>query len=237
MTTALAFTYLYKFLPNTKVKFIPAFLAGIATTLLWQLLQWAYVKFQIGVSDFNAVYGTFAAVPLFMGWLYISWLIILFGAELSFAIQNHHTFEDESRSEEYSFKTQLSLALYLTRDLAAAFMKGEKWTAPDILKRLKIPTRFGNKVLDILCKGGIMKRVDDKEGEYLPAKDLHGMTLKEILTSVFGEEDKLVDQIQRKEFQELIGMNNRRLDQYTEEMAKINMFELVKENEVPDKEV
>ena len=113
---------------------------------------------------------------------------------------------------------------------------------------MKIPTRFGNKVLDILCQGGIMKRIEGKEGEYLPARDLHTMTLKEILKAVFGEEDKLVDHIQRKEFQELIGMNNRRLDQYTEEIGEINLYELIKENdqaeekpedenEVPDKEV
>ena len=91
----LAFTYLYKFMPNTKVNFLPAFIAGIVTAISWQLLQWAYIKFQIGVANTNAIYGTFASVPLFLAWLYACWLIVILGAELSFAVQNYKTYGDE----------------------------------------------------------------------------------------------------------------------------------------------
>jgi membrane protein len=237
LTTAFAFTYLYKFLPNTKVKLIPAFIAGVTTTLLWQLLQWAHIKFQLGASDFNAVYGTFATIPLFMGWLYMSWMVILFGAELSFAIQNHDTFEDESRSEEYSFKTQLSLALYLSRDLASSFHKGETWYAPVVLQRLKIPIRFGNKVLDLLCKGGIMKVVSVQDGEYLPAKDLHSMNLKDVQQAIFGIEDKLLDNIKEVNSREFLEMNNKKIAAYGEELSHMNLFELVDDNEISNKKV
>lgn len=228
LSVALAFTYLYKFLPNTKVKFIPAFIAGIVTTILWQLLQFAYIKFQLGVSDFNAVYGTFATIPLFMAWLFSSWLIILFGAELSFAIQNHNTFEDESKSEEYSIKSQLSLALYLMRDLASHFQRGKKWLAPDVLKRLKVPSKFGNIVLDILCKGKVMKCVNEIEGEYLPAKSLNEMNLHDVYYAIFGDDDQIFKNIKRKEYQELIKLNNEKLELYVNDLSSVTFMELIK---------
>jgi len=231
ISVALAFTYLYKFLPNTKVKFLPAFIAGIVTTIMWQILLWAYVKFQIGVSNFNAVYGTFATIPLFMALLYSSWMIILFGAELSFAIQNHATFEDESKSEDYSTKSQLSLGLYLMRDLASHFLRGKKWLAPEVLKRLKVPSRFGNLVLDILCKGNVMKCVNDLDGEYLPAKDLSKMNLADVHHAILGDDDQIFKNIRRKEYQELIQLSNEKLRDYTKDLADVTFMELVKDDE------
>ena len=230
LSVALAFTYLYKFLPNTKVKFLPAFIAGIVTTILWQLLQYAYIKFQLGVSDFNAVYGTFATIPLFMAWLFSSWLIILFGAELSFAIQNHGTFEDESKSEDYSTKSQLTLGLYLMRDLASHFHRGKKWLAPEVLKRLKVPSRFGNIVLDILCKGNVMKCVNDMEGEYLPAKSLSEMNMYDVYYAIFGDDDQVFKNIRRKEYLELIKLNNEKLEEYVKDLSSVTFIELVKDD-------
>ncbi|MCM8539401.1 MAG: YihY/virulence factor BrkB family protein [Lentisphaeraceae bacterium] len=239
LSVALAFTYLYKFLPNTKVKFIPAFIAGVATTILWQLLQFAWIKFQLGVSDFNEVYGTFATIPLFMAWLFSSWMIILFGAELSFAIQNHGTFEDESKSEDYTVKSQLSLALYLMRDLASSFQKGEKWLASEVLKRLQVPSRFGNLVLDILCKGNVMKCVNEIEGEYLPAKSLTELSLYDVYFSIFGDDDKIFKNIKRKEYQDLLKLNNDKLDLYVQDLRTITFIELLEKdkNEVQNPKV
>ena len=231
LSMALAFTYLYKFLPNTKVKFIPAFIAGIVTTILWQILQWGYIKFQLGVSSFNGVYGTFATIPLFMAWLFSSWMVILFGAELSFAIQNHATFEDESKSEDYSTKSQLSLGLYLMRDLSSHFLRGKKWLAPEVLKRLKVPSRFGNLVLDILCQGNVMKCVNDLEGEYLPAKDLSKMNLADVHHAILGDDDQIFKNIKRKEYQELIQLSNKKLKDYTQDLAEVTFMELVKDDE------
>lgn len=230
LSAALAFTYLYKFLPNTKVKFFPAFIGGIVTTILWQILQWVYIKFQLGVSNFNAVYGTFATIPLFMAWLYSSWIIILFGGELSFALQNHSTFEDESKSENYSTKSQLTLALYFMRDLATHFARGDKWLAPDVLKRLNIPSRFGNIVLDILCKGHVLKCVNEMEGEFLPAKDLSHMSLYDIYHAVIGEDNKIFNNIKQKEYLDLIKMNNDKLDTYINDLKKIIFIDLLEDN-------
>ena len=87
----LVFTFIYMFMPNTKVKFSSALTAGIIGGTLWQLTQWVYIHLQIGVSRYSVIYGTFASIPVFLIWLHISWLIVLFGAEISFAHQNART--------------------------------------------------------------------------------------------------------------------------------------------------
>ncbi|MGD8353182.1 MAG: YihY/virulence factor BrkB family protein, partial [Pseudomonadota bacterium] len=89
------FTLLYIFMPNTHVKIRAALVAGIAAGSAYQLFQFLYVTFQIGVAKYNAIYGSFAALPLFLIWLQASWMIVLSGAELSFATQNVDTYEFE----------------------------------------------------------------------------------------------------------------------------------------------
>ncbi len=82
------FTFLYVYMPNTKVRLSSAAVGGFLAGTIYQAFQWAYINFQILVSGYNAVYGSFAALPLFFIWVQLSWLIVLFGAEISFAHQN-----------------------------------------------------------------------------------------------------------------------------------------------------
>ena len=82
------FTVVYVLMPNTKVKLKGGILAGIIAGTMYQIFQGIYIEFQIGVARYNAIYGGFAALPLFLMWVQISWWIVLFGAELSFASQN-----------------------------------------------------------------------------------------------------------------------------------------------------
>ena len=80
------FTFIYILMPNTKVNFSSGFIAGVFAGTIFQLAQWAYIYFQVGVAKYNAIYGSFAALPLFLVWLQLSWLIVLLGAEISFLI-------------------------------------------------------------------------------------------------------------------------------------------------------
>jgi membrane protein len=89
------FTFLYIIMPNTKVNFKAGLLGGVVAGTIYQIAQWAYISFQVGAARYNAIYGSFAALPLFLMWVQISWWIVLFGAELSFANQNVDTYEYE----------------------------------------------------------------------------------------------------------------------------------------------
>ena len=85
------FTFIYIFMPNTKVRFTSGLVGGIVAGTIYQLVQWGYIAFQVGVAKYNAIYGSFAALPLFLVWLQLSWLVVLFGAEICFSHQNVDT--------------------------------------------------------------------------------------------------------------------------------------------------
>lgn len=80
------FSLIYLYMPNTKVRWKRAVIAGIIGGTIYQCVQWAYIHFQIGVSNYGAIYGSFAALPLFLMWMHISWLIVLLGAEIAYQI-------------------------------------------------------------------------------------------------------------------------------------------------------
>lgn len=91
------FTLLYLIMPNTSVHFSSAVIAGVFIGTIYQLVQWFYIYFQIGVSQYNAVYGSFAALPLFLVWIQTSWIIVLAGAELAYQLELYFT--ESQRSE------------------------------------------------------------------------------------------------------------------------------------------
>jgi membrane protein len=88
MVAAFTFSAMYKFIPNAPVNYWSAFKAAVPAAVAFTLVQYLYLETQVFVTRLNAIYGAFAAVPLFMFWLNIGWFIILFGAELSYAFQN-----------------------------------------------------------------------------------------------------------------------------------------------------
>lgn len=172
---AVLFAFVYSFMPNTRVKLKSAIIAGVVAGTLFQLTQWAYINFQVGVSKYSAIYGSFAALPLFLVWLQLSWLIVLFGAELSFAHQNVDTyeFEPDCLAVSHSFKTLLSLRT--TQLLVKNFAEGVRpATATEISHALGIPIRLANDILYELVRAGILSETkieeEDKEVGYQPAR-------------------------------------------------------------------
>ncbi|MBI4807161.1 MAG: YihY/virulence factor BrkB family protein [Desulfovibrio sp.] len=104
---------LYKFLPNVRVSSFPALAGAACAGFAWQSTQALYIKYQIGVTGYNAIYGSFAQIPLLLVWLYISWLIVLAGAEIANASQNFQRIHHENSAKSYSFADRRDLALIL----------------------------------------------------------------------------------------------------------------------------
>lgn len=184
----LLFTFIYMVMPNTKVKFGSALIAGIVAGTTFQLLQWGYIHFQIGVSKSNAIYGSFAALPLFLVWLNWSWLIVLFGAEISFSAQNHHQYEYESDIKNLNVKSQNLITLYLTHCIIKNFEEGElPLTAQNISEKLKLPVRLVRHLLYELVEIRILAETPSnysKEPAFLPARDIHTLTIFDILNKL-----------------------------------------------------
>ncbi|MFA6426205.1 MAG: YihY/virulence factor BrkB family protein, partial [Phycisphaerae bacterium] len=122
----LVFTFIFIFMPNTKVKFTSGLLAGIIVGTILQFTQLIYIKFQISATAYGAIYGSFAAIPLFLLWMQISWLIVLFGAELSFAHQNVDTYEFEQDCLTASNSFKKLTALLITQLLVKRFCGKEQ---------------------------------------------------------------------------------------------------------------
>jgi membrane protein len=179
------FSFIYIVMPNTKVKFSSGIIAGIIAGTVFQVTQWLYVKFQIGVSNYNAIYGSFAALPLFMIWMQTAWLIVLFGAEMSFATQNYEKYEYENEVAKISPKYKQLLSLLIVQYIVKKFARHEK--APeidDISHNLKIPSRITREILNVLTEARIISEVNtnnELEECYQPAVDINSITIKYVI--------------------------------------------------------
>ncbi len=182
------FTFLYLFMPNTKVRFTSGLLAGIIAGTIFQVVQWAYITFQIGAANYNAIYGSFAAVPLFLVWLQLSWLIVLYGAELAFAHQNVDTYEFEPDALLASRRLKTLLSLRIAHHLIKNFAAGAPpSTAQQMSHDLDIPIRLVNELLFDLVGSGILSGTEtDPGGErgYQPARDIDGLTIQHIIDAM-----------------------------------------------------
>jgi len=181
----LVFTLIYLVLPNTRVKLQSALIAGVVGGSAFQIFQWAYISFQFGVSRYNAIYGSFAALPLFLIWMQTSWLIVLFGAEISYAIQNSDKYEIETDFQELNIQTQKLLILTVMRMMVMAFLdKKPAFTLKTSAKALKISVRLLQQVVQRLIEMGLVveiKSIDELENAYQPAYDIHKISLTEVL--------------------------------------------------------
>ncbi len=188
-TLWLLFTFIFIFMPNTKVKLKSALVAGIFAGTLFQIVQWAYINLQIGAAKYSAIYGSFAALPLFLIWLQTSWLIILFGAEIAFAVQNVQTYEFEPDCLSVSPKYKNLLSLIVTKLIISKFCSGEAPISADtISKSLGIPIRLVRQILYELVDSSVISEInkgeESKEMLYQPARDVEMLTIKYVLDAL-----------------------------------------------------
>ena len=175
-------TFLYYILPNTRVNLKSAFIGGILAGTAYQVIQLLYINFQIGIAKYNAIYGSFAALPMFLIWLEVSWLVILFGAEFSFANQNVDTYEYEPDCRDVSHSLKTLLSLNITHSIVKNFSTGgAHYTAADIGERFDMPIRLTRDLLFDLVESGILLEViteDQQEPFYQPALDIGLLTIE-----------------------------------------------------------
>ncbi|MDD3117043.1 MAG: YihY/virulence factor BrkB family protein [Victivallaceae bacterium] len=161
------FPFLYSFMPNTKVKFRSALIAGILVGTAFQLLQSGYLSTQIFLSKYNAIYGSFSALPLFLTWLQLSWMLILFGAEVSCAIQTVVDHEFEPLARELSPSARTRIMLVLASAIAKNFHKQEPALHDEQLSlATNIPFRLVRDSLNRLEDAKLIVCAQDSDGYY-----------------------------------------------------------------------
>ncbi len=173
----LLFTLLYVIMPNTKVQFKYALNAGLIAGIIFQITQYVYIHFQIGVGRYGAIYGSFVALPLFLIWLQISWLIVLLGAELSFAYQNLERYEFEAGALSISRKNRRLLTFMLMYTIIKRFQAGEiPYTAAQLSKDLGIPVKLVRDIVYDLQEAKLLIEVltaSPRENSYVPGLDIN----------------------------------------------------------------
>ncbi len=182
------FSFTFIFMPNHRVHWRAGMIAGIVTGILYGVLQWAYLSLQIGVSNYNAIYGSFAAIPLFVIWLQVAWMIVLFGCEIAFYLQNYDIYRSNNRFANISFNLQKIIALQVTHLLVKNFSHFNKpLTADEISAKLAIPIAIIQPILlkladsHILVEFNINEEADDV---YQPAVDTNVLTIAFVINAM-----------------------------------------------------
>ena len=177
----LVFMALFTLMPNTRVKWRHTILPSILTGVTFMTVEWLYVHYQIKLSAYNAVYGSFAAIPLFMLWLQISWCICLFGAQLCYANQRLQTYAFERISDELSRRYRDTLILLLMSRICKHFSLGLKpFTAHRLAVDTHLPDSLVGILLDELTRVQLLVETHNEPGDeprYLPAIDIHRITV------------------------------------------------------------
>jgi membrane protein len=167
----LTFTLLYKMVPNTKVQTRYALLGGLVAGAAWMLMSWGYVTFQVGLARNVFFFSTFALFPLFLFWVYTSWVILLYGALLSFAYQNEKTFAMEQFVDTASHAYKEAVAVRAAVDMTRRFRKGQQaLTVAEMAEQWNIPTRLLNDLMDQLTEAGLVSMCASDPVRYQPGR-------------------------------------------------------------------
>ena len=159
LVLAIAFVAIFVFLPNTKVQFKAALIGALTSASLAILLQALLIIFGKAIfgSDKYAVYGSFAALPVFLFWVHLNWTILLFGAELAFAIQNRATYQEEQAAVRASMVSKLWVAFSTMREAVRVFEGSEaSFSARDFARGNNIPVRLMNEVIEVLVRAQLL---------------------------------------------------------------------------------
>lgn len=226
----LLFTFIYVFMPNTKVKINSGVIAGLVAGSAYQILQWAYIKFQLMVTSYNAVYGTFAALPLFLIWLQTSWLVTLFGAELCYAFQNSDSFEFKPDFEKISASARrtisLAVAAFVTRNFTLDRPPVGK---RDIAVALDIPEFVVENALNELVRAEMLAVIESPSewaGKYMPAIPHEELTVARLFAALDKYGNDRVPHLQSTELAKYFSISDECMKQIEKSSCNLKLSEI-----------
>lgn len=180
-----AFTFVYIFIPNTRVRFLSALVGGAVGGIAWQTAGWAFAVFVASSNKYAAIYSGFAILILFMIWLYVSWLVLLFGASVAFYTQHPEYLYAKGGEPKLSNRVRERLALSAIGLIGSRFLTGERAPSmPDLTQQLGAPQHVLQTVMEALEQGGLIVQSTDDLPVYLPARDPSLILLTQVLGTV-----------------------------------------------------
>jgi len=194
--TWLFFTAMFMLIPNTKVKFKNAFIAGVFSGTGFLILQWLFVSGQVYVSKYNAIYGSFSLLPLLLIWMHLTWVVILSGIVICYSSQSiyHFSFSNKINDISINYRTKITIAIMTI--ITQAFKNNQRpIQINDLTTRYEFPPRIVTDVVEDLIEANLVSRVinndNDEEIGFQPACDINNLSLGAFLERInnLGNED------------------------------------------------
>ena len=180
-----AFTFVYMFVPNTKVRFGPALIGGVISGVLWVTAGWIFASFVVGSAKYTAIYSAFATVIFAMIWIYVSWVIVLIGGTIAFYVQHPEYLTPRSGPVHLSNRVRERIALQIICQIVRTFYRdGDPWTLEALTKRLFLPREATERVLLSLEEHGVLARTSEEPPCFVPARPPDNTPVKVILDVV-----------------------------------------------------
>jgi YihY family inner membrane protein len=221
--SASAFFLLYLVMPNAKVQAGPAMKGAATAALVWSFARWGFGIYVTELIPYSTIYGVLGLIPLAIFWVYVTWLVVLFGLQLAFTLQHLETLVtaeiSKTKEAQDRFIANDMTAIAVTREVAAAFESDRgPISTEDVCSRLDIPGEFGEKLLDELVTRGVLAKTTDPKPGFVPAKDPERIRLSDIADAVaaasFGQpkpDEKALRQVIEAHQQLLARYNLRQL--------------------------
>ena len=179
-----AFTFVYVFIPNTRVRIRSAVLGGLIAAILWQTVGWGFAKFVASSTQYYAIYSSFAILLLFLIWLHIGWVIVLLGAQVAYAHQHMYLFQGDRQLLAQSPAGREKLALQTLHLIGRNFYYGlDPLTVTDLATYLQVPAAIVKEFLEMFAESRLVLAVNDGE-TYVLGRDPETVTIKDILDCV-----------------------------------------------------
>ncbi len=177
-----AFTFVYIFMPNTKVHFRSALFGGITAGVMWQLTGWGFATFVVSSARYTAVYSGFAILIMFMFWMYLSWLILLVGASIAYYHQHPEQLSVRQRDLRLSNRVKERLALLIMALTGQRFYRNQQaWTTEDYAQYLQVPIDVVARIVNALDLYGLLAYTAHDPPRILPARPLETTSIHELL--------------------------------------------------------
>lgn len=235
-TLWIAFTVMYILMPNTRVRFVPALIAGIICGSVWEGAFRMYTDFNIGLTKYNTIYGTFAVLPIFFIWLYISWLIVLIGAQLSYAIQNVRSYQQEIQFYNVGYARKEEMALSIMLKVSSLFHKGlVHMGVEELSDALDVPVRLIREITQKLCDRGLLQEIFGDEITFQPSMNIERISVLDVCHALRHEDDGNWHVPENEQNNKLQAVMEARKKQEAEKLGSVTMLDLVLRSNVLEK--
>jgi len=180
-----AFTLIYIFVPNTKVKPKSALIGGVVSGLLWETAGWGFTAFVVTSTKYTAIYSAFATLIIFMIWMYLSWLILLIGGSVAFYHQHPEHRNLQSRILRLSNRMREKVSLLIMSLVGQHYYHHKSpWTLDDLAQKLNVGVEACNLLITNLENAGMLIRVAGEVPAYVPGQALETLTLKDLIRQI-----------------------------------------------------